>query len=182
MLALGGRTMLRAGWVAVLCCGAMACGLAQPPGWTPPVSQQDKDIAAETRSNVGDFPNAILNGPPGTQDSCSVTVRAMKAGSMTPIVMTGFKVTADAVSETGHIVVTGKLTVTAGPKGSWTIQDVPPRFQVYDELGNGGAGRGVITRRCWGPVSTLLLVVHDPQNLGKGADWVWDKDGKYSVR
>lgn len=172
--------MTRTGWVALLCGLAMACGVAAQQ-WTPPVSQQDKDIAAETGSNVGDFPNAILNGPPGAQDSCSVTVRAMKAGSMTPIV-SGFKVTADGVSETGRIVVTGKLKVAAGPNGSWTIHDVPPRFQVYDEFGNGGAGRGVISRRCWGPVSTLLLIVHDPQNLGKGADWVWDKNGKYAAR
>jgi hypothetical protein len=104
----------------------------------------------------------------------------MKAGSMTPIVG-GFKVTADAMTETGHAVVTGKLTVTAGPKGSWTIHDVPARFQVYDYFGNAGQGRGVISRRCWGAVSTLLLVVHDPQNLGKGADWVWDRNGKYAV-
>ena len=173
--------MTRAGWLALLCCAAIVCGVAQPPGWTPPVSQLDKDIAAETRSNVGDFPNAILNGPPGTQDECSVTVRAMVAGTMTPIV-TGFKITADAVTETGHIAVIGKLAVTAGPKGSWVIHDVPARFQVYDAFSNGGAGRGVISRRCWGAVSTLLLVVHDPHNLGKGADWVWDKDGKYTVR
>lgn len=172
--------MMRTRWVALLCCVGMVCGEAQPPGWTPPVSQLDKDIAAETHSNVGDFPNAILNGPAATQDSCSVIVRAMKAGAMTPIIA-GFKITADAVSETGHIVVTGKLTVAAGPKGSWTIHDVPARFQVYDDFSKGGGGRGVISRRCWGPISTLLLVVHDPQNLGKGADWVWDKNGTYAV-
>ena len=104
----------------------------------------------------------------------------MKAGSMTPI-ETGFKVTADAVSETGHAVVTGKLTVIAGSKGSWTIRDAPPRFQVYDDFGNAGQGRGIISRRCWGAVSALLLVVHDPRNLGKGADRVWDRNGKYAV-
>jgi hypothetical protein len=40
----------------------------------------------------------------------------------------------------------------------------------------------MIHRQCWGAVSTLLLVVKDPQNLGKGADWLWDKNGKYAVK
>ena len=40
----------------------------------------------------------------------------------------------------------------------------------------------MIHLQCWGPVSTLLLVVKDPANLGKGADWLWDKKGKYAVK
>ncbi len=40
----------------------------------------------------------------------------------------------------------------------------------------------MIRRWCAGPVSTLLLVVKDPQNLGKGVDLLWDKNGKYAVR
>jgi hypothetical protein len=38
----------------------------------------------------------------------------------------------------------------------------------------------MIHRQCWGPVSTLLLVVKDPANLGKGADFVWDVKGEYA--
>jgi hypothetical protein len=175
--------MARKRLVALVCGVGLACWVGAEcvaQDWSPPVSQRDRDIAAETGSRVGDFPDAVLNGEPGSQDTCSVTVRAMKAGSMTPIV-SGFKVTADAVSEQGHAMVTGKLTVTGGPKGSWAIRNAPPRFQVSDFFGNAGGGRGVISRRCWGAVSTVLLVVHDPQNLGKGADWVWDKNGKYAV-
>ena len=33
-----------------------------------------------------------------------------------------------------------------------------------------------------GAGETLLLVVKDPANLGKGADWVWDVKGKYGVK
>lgn len=173
--------MTRRGWVALLFCLAMACGMAQPPGWTPPVSQLDKDIAAETRSNVGDFPNATMDGPAGTQDECSVAVRVMRSGSMTPIV-SGVTLTAATLDEHGQLVPGGKLTVTARAGGVWMIRNVPARFQVADSFTNGGGGRGWIRRRCWGAVSTLLLVVHDPNNLGKGADWVWDKDGKYAAR
>ena len=31
-------------------------------------------------------------------------------------------------------------------------------------------------------VSTLLLVVKDPANVGKGIDLLWDKNGKYAVK
>jgi hypothetical protein len=78
-------------------------------------------------------------------------------------------------------VAGGALTVSARTGGVWMIHDVPARFQVADSFANGGGGRGWIRRRCWGAVSTLLLVVHDPNNLGKGADWVWDKGGKYAA-
>ncbi len=142
--------MARTRWVALVCSVGLACGVMAKcvaQDWSPPVSQRDLDIAAETGSQVGDFPDAVLNGEPGSQDSCSVTVRAMKAGSMTPIV-SGFKVTADAVSEQGHAVVTVKLTVTAGLRGSWTIHDAPVRFQVSDFFGNPGQGHGIISRRC----------------------------------
>jgi hypothetical protein len=165
----------------VLVCGLAMAGRAVAQVWTPPVQQHDKDIAAETGSAVGDFPDAVMDGPPGSQDACSVTVRVMKAGSMTPIV-SGVTLTAATLDEHGQLVPGGKLSVTAGAGGVWTIRNVPARFQVADSFTNGGGGRGWIRRRCWGAVSTLLLVVHDANNLGKGADWVWDKDGKYAVR
>jgi hypothetical protein len=172
--------MARARWMVLVCGLAMGCGAAAQV-WTPPVQQHDKDIAAETGSAVGDFPDAVMDGPPGNQDACSVTVRVMRAGSMTPIV-SGVKLTAATLDEHGKLVPGGTLTVTPGAGGVWRIRNVPARFQVADSFDNGGAGRGWIRRRCWGAVSTLLLVVHDANNLGKGADWVWDKDGKYAVR
>jgi hypothetical protein len=171
--------MTRVGWVALICGVVMACGLVAQD-WIPPASQQDKDIAAETHSSVGDFPDAVMDGPAGSQDECSVAVRVMKAGSMTPIV-SGVTLTANTLDEHGQLVPGGKLTVTAEARGVWMIRDAPARFQVADSFTNGGGGRGWIRRRCWGAVSTLLLVVHDPANLGKGADWVWDKNGKYAV-
>src|SRR5258708_4000064 len=141
--------MARVRWVALLCGVAMACGAAakcaaQP--WTPPVSQQDKDIAAETGSNVGEYPNAILDGPAGTQDECSVAVRVMRAGSMTPII-SGVKLTAVTLDEHGQLVPGGTLTVTVRAGGVWMIHDVPARFQVADSFTNGGGGRGWIRRR-----------------------------------
>ena len=111
-----------------------------PSGYTPPVSQQDKDIAAETGSNVGDFPDAVMDGPAGTQDECSVAVRVMRAGSMTPIV-NGVTLTAVTLNEHGQVVPGGKLTVTPRAGGVWMIHTVPARFQVADSFTNGGGVR-----------------------------------------
>ena len=171
--------------LAALVCGLatvwLGSGRAQQPNVYPQVSQRDREIAAETDGRVGDFVDAVLDTAPGTQDECSVAIRVMKAGAMTPIV-SGVRLTAATSDEHGHAVPGGTLTVDADRKGVWTIGNAPPRFLVWDYIGAGGAGRGVIERRCWGAVSTLLLLVKDPENLAKGADWVWDTKGKYAVK
>jgi hypothetical protein len=147
----------------------------------PPVSQRDQDIATDTASKVGDFVDAVMTTEPGSQDTCSVAIRVMKAVSMTPIT-SGFTMTADTLDDQGNTVAGGKLTVTAGANGVLGISSAPPRFNMTMDFGNAGGGGGMIHRQCWGPVSTLLLVVKDPTNLGVGADWIWDKNGKYAVK
>jgi hypothetical protein len=74
------------------------------------------------------------------------------------------------------------VPVTAGANGVWRIASPPPHFNLNEDFGNAGGGGGMIHKQCWGPVTTLLLVVKDPANLGKGADWIWDKNGKYAVK
>jgi hypothetical protein len=147
----------------------------------PPPSQRDKDIAAETGGQVGDFVDAVMTTAPGSQDTCSVAIRVMTAGSMKPIV-SGFTLTADTLDDQNNQVPGGKLTVTAGANGVWRIASVPLHFDVSEDFGTAGGGGGTLHRQCWGPVSTLLLVVKDPANLGKGADFVWDTKGKYAVK
>ena len=147
----------------------------------PPPSQRDKDIAAETGGQVGDFVDAVMTTAPGSQDTCAVAIRVMTAGSMVPIV-SGFTLTADTLDDQNNQVPGGKLTVTAGSNGVWRIASVPLHFDVSEDFGNAGGGGGTLHRQCWGPVSTLLLVVKDPANLGKGADFVWDVKGKYAVK
>ncbi|MGA1983233.1 MAG: hypothetical protein ABSG84_12310 [Acidobacteriaceae bacterium] len=150
-------------------------------GGPPPPSQRDKDIAAETGSNVGDFVDAVMTTAPGPQDTCSVAIRVMKAVSMTPIT-SGFTLSADTLDDQNNPVPGGKLTVTAGANGVWRIANVPARFDMSEDFGNAGGGGGTLRRQCWGPVSTLLLVVKDPTKLGLGADWLWDVKGKYGVK
>jgi len=159
-----------------------SCTAAAGP---PPVSQRDQDIAAETGGKVGDFVDAVMTTAPGSQDTCSVAIRVMKAGTMTPIV-SGFKLSADVIDDAkwaqGDTSPGANVPVTAGANGIWRIANPPPHFNLMEDFGNAGGGGGMIHRQCWGPVSTLLLVVKDPANLGVGADWVWDKNGKYAVK
>jgi outer membrane lipoprotein-sorting protein len=154
-------------------------------GGPPPVSERDKDIAAETGGLVGDFVDAVMTTAPGSQESCSVAIRVMKAGSMTPITG-GFKLTANVIDDAkwaqGDTSPGANVPVTAGANGVWRIAIPPPHFNMTEDFGNAGGGGGMIHLQCWRPVSTLLLVVKDPQNLGKGADWVWDTKGKYAVK
>jgi hypothetical protein len=158
------------------------CAAASGP---PPVSQRDKDIAAETGGQVGDFVDAVMTTAAGSQDSCAVAIRVMKAGTMTPIV-SGFKLSANVIDDAkwaqGDTSPGANVPVAAGANGIWRIASPPPHFNITEDFGNAGGGAGMIHRQCWGAVSTLLLVVKDPQNLGKGADWLWDKNGKYAVK
>jgi hypothetical protein len=158
-----------------------SCTAAAGP---PPPSQEDLDIAAETGGQVGDFVDAVMTTAPGSQDTCSVTVRVMTAGTMKPIV-SGFKLTANVIDDAklaqGDTSPGANVPVTARANGVWQIANPPAHFNLNEDFGNAGGGGGMIHKQCWGPVSTLLLVVKDPQALGKGADWVWDKNGKYAM-
>ena len=159
-----------------------SCTAAAGPA---PPSQRDQDIAAETGSKVGDVVDAVIKTAPGSQDTCSVAVRVMTAGSMTPIV-SGFTMTANVIDDAkwaqGDTSPGANVPVTAGANGIWRMASPPPHFNLLEDFGNAGGGGGMIHRQCWGPVSTLLLVVKDPTQLGLGADWVWDKNGKYAVK
>ncbi len=151
----------------------------------PPVTQREKDIAAETGSKVGDFVDAVMTTAKGSQDTCAVAVRAMKAGSMTPIVV-GFTLSANVIDDAkwaqGDTSPGANVAVTAGANGVWRIASPPPHFNLNEDFGNAGGGGGTIHLQCWGPVTTLLLVVKDPTKLGLGADWLWDVKGKYAVK
>jgi hypothetical protein len=150
----------------------------------PRVSPRDQKIADETGSKVGDFVDAVMTTDPGSQASCSVAIRVLKSGAMTPIT-SGFKLTANVIDDAkwaqGDTSPGANVPVTMA-NGVVRIANPPPHFNITTDFGAaGGGGGGMIHLQCWGPVSTLLFVVQDPQNLGVGADWVWDKNGKYAA-
>ena len=139
------------------------------PAGPPPPSPRDQQIAKETNSKVGDFPDAVMSTDPGSQATCSVAIRVMKAGAMTPIT-SGFKLSANVIDDAklaqGDTSPGANVPVTAGANGVWQIASPPPHFNLMEDFGNAGGGGGMIHRQCWGPVSTLLLVVQNPQSLG----------------
>ena len=145
-----------------------SCTAAAGP---PPPTQRDQNIATETGSKVGDFVDAVMTTAPGSQNTCSVAVRVMKAGAMTPIT-SGFKLTANVIDDAklaqGDTSPGANVPMTSGPNGVWKIASPPVHFNLMEDFGNAGGGGGMIHRQCWGPVSTLLLVVKDPANLGMG--------------
>lgn len=163
---------------AVFVLPAVCTVLAGPP----PPTQQEKDIAAETKSKVGDFIDAVTTADTGTATACSVQVRVMQAESMKPIT-SGFKLSANAIDDAklaqGDTSPGANIPVSMGANGVARIDNPPAHFNLMEDFGNAGGGGGMIRRWCAGPVETLLLVVKDPQNLGKGVDLLWDKNGKY---
>jgi len=145
----------------------------------PPVTQREKDIAAETGSSVGDFVDAVMTNDAGPVSSCSVNIRVMAAGSMKPIT-SGFKLSAKVLDDQGNDGAA--LTVTAGANGVWRLDNAPARFDMSEDFGDAGGGGGTVRRWCVSATSTLMLVEKDPTKLGLGADWLWDVKGKYGVK
>jgi len=55
------------------------------------------------------------------------------------------------------------------------IPDVPKYFDVEATFGPGAGASAVIHRVCFGPETTLLYVVYNPDTGAKGGDWLWVK-------
>jgi len=163
------------------------CASAAPP---PPTEEQR--IASATGGNASDFTSALM--PPPSSNSCTVQVRMMRAGSMQPIV-NGFQIALDTTYNVDHppsyrtgTSSEGKATFSGGGvrdltsqlrNGVLRIENPPAYFHVEALFGKGGSSDALIYRQCFGPQTTLLLVVKNPGQLSDGADWLWVKTGKY---
>jgi hypothetical protein len=121
-------------------------------------------IASETGASAADFVNAIMAPPTPSTTSCTVAVRVMQAGSMAPVT-SGFKWKAPA----------GEFR-----NGVLRISNAPVDFNMDGEFGNGGAF-AMIHRQCFGPETTLLFVVKDPNKVGEGGYWLWAKTAKFAA-
>ena len=122
-------------------------------------------------------------------------VRLVKAGSMEPIT-SGFHIGIDlAVNPVHPQQHTSGMSPDGRPVfGGGGIRDMTGQFKdgvlrlgrvatmfdietVWDN--SAGGSTAMMYRRCFGPATTLLLVVKDPATIGKGIDYLWDKTGKY---
>jgi hypothetical protein len=153
-------------------------------------------IAAETGDNAGNYVNAIYG--PGSKNSCSVVLRVVRAGSMTPII-NRLQVAIDTtynVDNPPHYVsgmgVDGTQTFSGGGIHEITNQihngtvrlGIPPAYFMLDvnlmKPGT-GASEALIYRQCFAPTTILLFVVKDADNPSAGGDFLWVKSGKYAT-
>ena len=121
-------------------------------------------FAAETGGAAADFMDATA--PPGSPNSCTVLFKAVYAGSMQTI--SGYKLTMDNVDKTGEM-----------KNGILRIDNAPATFTLDLRFPDGG-GMAQVYRQCPLAQTMLLMVQKDPANLGKGADWMWVKAGKFA--
>ena len=159
----------------------------------PRIPTEPERIAAETGGNAADFVNAGTG--PGSQNSCIVLFRVVRAGSMEPIA-TGFQVAVDptvdiqhpasytmGVGADGHVRFSGGgLHEVTGQirNGVLRIDNVPPQFDLETAFGNAGSSSALIYRHCFAPETVLLYVVKNPAKISDGGDWLWVKSGKYA--
>ena len=165
------------------------CAAAANAPRTPTEAER---IATET-GGTGDYVNAIM--PPASKDSCSISFRVVKAGTMEPITM-GFQAAIDpnvdvdhpasytsGVGKDGRVSFSGghihELT-TQSRSGVVSLGDTGQQFNMQIAFGNNGTGEALIYRQCFGPQTTLLYVVKNPAKLSDGGDWLWVKSGKYA--
>jgi hypothetical protein len=175
-----------------------AGALAQPAsclaaGPAPPTEAEK--IAAATGGNASDFAIAPIAPATPSRNSCTVLVRAVRAGSMEPIT-TGFQVAVDLTVDLDHPAAYkmgagpgGKATFTGGGlkeltsqlrNGVLRIDNAPDKFDVETAYSDGGFNGVLIYRQCFGPQTVLLHVVSDPAKSSDGGYWLWVKSGKYA--
>jgi hypothetical protein len=158
----------------------------------PRVPTEAERIAAETGGNAADFANAIY--PPGSDNSCTVLYRVVRAGSMETIA-SGFQVAVDIAFDPQHppSYTTGDGAhptfsgggiheVTAQMRNSvLRIDNAPKVFYLDTYFGTAGDSSAMIYRHCFAPQTVLLYVVKNPAKISDGGDWLYVKSGKYAT-
>jgi len=161
----------------------------------PRVPTEAERIAAETGGHAEDFSNAIM--PPPSQSSCTVLFRILRADTMEPMT-SGFQVALDTQVDLDHpasystgLGADGRATFSGGGlhevtgqlrNGVLRVENTPPHFNVDIYFGKGGDSSALIYRQCFGPQTTLLFVVKNPEKLSDGGDWLWVKSGKFAAK
>jgi hypothetical protein len=160
----------------------------------PRVPTEEENLAALTGGNAQDFVKAIYG--PGSQNSCSMLFRVVKAGTMEPIT-SGYQVGVDlnvATEPTPSYKIgmgaNGRSTFSGGGlhevtsqirNGVLRIDNIPAQFELDAEFGTAGSTSANIYRQCFAPQTVLLFVVKNPANIGEGGEFLWVKSGQYAT-
>jgi hypothetical protein len=176
---------------SILALPAPCAGVQPPP--TPA-----ELIADETGDSAANYVNAIYG--PGSKNTCSIVLHVVAAKSMAPL-NRRYQVAIDTTynqdaspppSYTFGVGDDGAATVSGGGLHEITNQirngilriDNPPAYfnlSLNIPTPHHGAGMALIYRQCFAPVTNLYYVVKDPADLGKGADFLYAKAGKYAA-
>ena len=168
------------------------CASVKPPP-TP------AELMAEETGDSGDnFVNAIYG--PGSKNSCSIVVRVVAAKTMAPVTRRWqFAIDTTYNQDDPNpphyefgVGNDGTSTFSGGHIHELTSQihndmlriDNPPAYfnTAMNVVQPGhGTGTGLIYRQCFAPVTMLYYVLKDPADIGKGADWLYAKAGKYAA-
>ena len=155
-------------------------------------------IAAETGDDASNWVNGIYG--PGTKASCTLVLHVVAAKNMAPI-NRKFQVAIDTTynqdnptppSYTFGVGQDGTATYSGGGlheitsqvrNGTLRIDNPPASFNLSVNIPtpNRGADIGLVYRQCFAPITNLYYVVKDPDDMGKGADFLFAKSGKYAA-
>jgi len=172
--------------VRTLVGAALAIGLAASTA-----AAQPDQIAAETGGHASQYIDAVMADI--SPQSCTVLLSVVRAGTLTPVT-DGFQMAIDAKVDIDHpasytigIGDDGRSTFAGGglhevtadfKNGVLTIPDAPKYLDVEFSFGPGSGGSALIHRQCFGPQTTLIYVIDNPDTGVKGGDWLWDKGGR----
>jgi hypothetical protein len=158
----------------------------------PKAPAESDRIAAETGGSAADFANASYG--PGSDNSCTILYRVVRAGSMEPIT-SGYQVAIDTTFDPQHppSYTTGagvRATFSGGGihevtgqlrKGVLRIENAPKQFYLETYFGAAGDSTATLYRHCYAPETVLLFVVKNPARISDGGDWLYVKSGKYAA-
>jgi hypothetical protein len=165
-----------------------ACAESKPP---PTAAEL---IAAETGDDAA---NWFANTGMSSKNTCSIVLRVVAAGTMTPVpkkyqaaIDTTYNVD-DPPHYTFGVGDDGTSTFSGGGLHEVTSQihngmlriDNPPAYfglSVNIPTPHEGAGSTVIYRQCFAPVTVLYDIVKDPNDPSKGSQFLYAKSGKYA--
>ena len=153
-------------------------------------------IADETGDSGDNFVNGLYG--PGSTNSCSIVIRVVAAKTMAPVTRP-WQFAIDTTFNQDH---PSPYTFGVGNDGTSTfsggsiheisnqihndmlrIDNPPATFYKAMNVKQPGRGTeaGMIYRQCFAPVTMLYYVMKDPADIGKGADWLYAKSGKYAA-
>jgi len=193
----GGQSMTLADVRRVMIGAPPATHFVLPPacaGSKPPPTPAEL-IAAETGDNPDNWVHAYGSS---SKNSCSIAVRVVVAGTMAPV----NKKYQAAIDTTYNVDNPPPYTFGVGEDGTATFSggglheitsqvrngmlriDNPPAYfalSINVPTPHYGASDTLIYRQCFAPVTLLYDIVKDPNDPGKGSEWLYAKSGKYAT-